>query len=61
MQLGLLTSADFLFDRQWLSIVGIGVFVAALTALLWYRGLYLSIRDENRNARELIENLSEGI
>lgn len=61
MQSGLLTSLDLVFDQQWLLISAIGVFIAVFMAVLWYRGLYLAIRDENRNARELIENLSEGI
>ncbi|NMG38725.1 diguanylate cyclase [Chelativorans sp. ZYF759] len=49
-----------LFGHWTTFLVALAIFTAGL-GLVWYRLLYLSESAENQNARELIENLSEGI
>ena len=47
--------------REWPTIAIAAIILLGGLGLVWLRLLYLSAREENRNARELIENLSEGI
>lgn len=46
---------------EWPTIAVASIMLLGGLGLVWLRLLYLAAREENRNARELIENLSEGI